>query len=104
MEVIIVSENKTLGRGDDGNIQCVEALVTITLPHENTWKFVSGDNFIITSGTDSTVTIDGESGVTLFPISNITITNKADTIHIIYDGNNKYQYDPQWVILKQLTK
>lgn len=86
-DTIIVNGNKTLGAGDDGNLQCVEAAAIITFPHEDTYKFVKEDEFEITSNTTSTVSLAGESGVTLS--SSPTITKGAG-VKVKYQGNNTY--------------
>lgn len=86
-DTIVVSGNKTLGAGDDGNLQCVEAAATITFPHEDTHKFVKEDEFQITSNTTSTVSLTGETGVTLS--SSPTIT-KGTGVKAKYQGNNTY--------------
>ena len=50
---IEVNVDKTLGIGDDGMIQLVNAAATITLPHEDDYKFIKEDEFTIISNTNS---------------------------------------------------
>lgn len=88
--IIDVNGNKTLGAGDDGMIQLVNVAATITLPHENTHKFVQGDDFTVISNADGTVTVTGEEGVTVIPLPNASITNKGSSVTIKYQGNNTY--------------
>ncbi len=85
---VIVDGNKTLGEGDDGTVQCVEAAATITLPHEDNWKFKKEDEFEIVSNTDSTVNIAGQDGVTL--TTSPSITSKAGSMKVKYQGENTY--------------
>ena len=87
---IMVYGNKTLGEGDDGSIQCVEAAAIIKLPLESTWQFVKEDDFTIVSNTDDVISIIGEEGVTVVPLSNATITSKGSAVNIKYEGNNTY--------------
>jgi len=86
-DTIVVEGNKTLGAGDDGNLQCVEAAATITLPHEDTYQFVKEDEFEITSNTTAVVNLAGETGVTLS--SSPTIT-KGTGVKAKYQGSNTY--------------
>ena len=88
--VLDVNGNKTLGVGDDGMIQLVNVAATITLPHEDTHKFVQGDDFTIISNTDDTVTVMGEEGVTIIPLPNASITQKGCSVNIKYQGGNTY--------------
>jgi len=92
-DTIIVNGNKTLGAGDDGNLQCVEAAAIITFPHENTHKFVKEDEFEITSNTTAAVSLAGETGVTLS--SSPTIA-KGTGVKVKYQGSNTYLI---WVCL-----
>ena len=90
IEAIDVDGNKTLGIGDDGMIQLVNAAATITLPHEDTYKFVKNDEFTIISNTDSVVNVKGGTGVTVIPLSNAAIVSKGASVKIKYEGNNTY--------------
>ena len=92
-DTIMVEGNKTLGAGDDGNLQCVEAAATITFPHEDTHKFVKEDEFESTSNTTSAVSLAGEEGVTLSSSPSIT---KGTGIKAKYQGNNTYLI---WVVI-----
>jgi len=85
---VTVSGNKTLGEGDDGNVQCIEAAATITLPHEDTWKFKKEDEFEIVSNTSSAINIVGEEGVTLTTLQ--SIATKGTGKKVKYQGNNVY--------------
>ena len=87
---VMVDGNKTLGEGDDGTIQCVEVAATITLPHEDTWKFKKEDEFTIISNTDSTVNVVGATGVRVIPLSNASITAKGSAVKVKYESNNTY--------------
>lgn len=86
-DTIIVEGNKTLGAGDDGNLQCVEAAAIITLPHEDTHKFVKEDEFEITSNTTERVSLAGETGVTL---SSSPTIGKGSGVKVKYQGDNVY--------------
>ena len=83
-----VSGNKTLGEGDDGTVQLINGAADITLPHEDTWIFKTGDEFEIVSNTDSAINIIGEEGVTLTTSS--TITTKGQSKKVKYQGVNTY--------------
>lgn len=85
---IEVSGNKTLGAGDDGMIQLVNNAATITLPHEDTHKFVKNDEMTIISNTDSAINIIGEEGVTL--TTSASIITKGQSKKVKYLGNNVY--------------
>jgi len=85
---VVVDGNKTLGEGDDGAVQCVEAEATITFPHEDTWKFKKEDEFEIVTNTASTVKIAGEKGVTL--TTSPTVSAKGGSIRAKYQGGNTY--------------
>lgn len=63
--VIPVAGNKTLGSGDDGTLQRVNAAATITIPKETTFRFLDDDQIFIESNTTSLVSIAAEPGVTL---------------------------------------
>ena len=86
---VTVEGNKTLGEGDDGTVQCIEAVATITLPHEDTWKFLKDDEFTIVSNAGGDVSIVGANGVTLVP-SNITLSTKGESLNVKYQGSNTY--------------
>ena len=87
---VMVFKDKTLGEGDDGTVQCVEAAATITLPHEDTWKFRKNDEFEIVSNTDATVKVVGADKVKVIPLSNAAITAKGSSVKIKYEGENVY--------------
>ena len=88
---IDVYGNKTLGAGDDGMIQLVHAAAIIGLPHEDDHDFVDGvDKFTIISNTDDNVSIVGEAGVTVMPLSSALLTAKGVSVQIEYQGNNVY--------------
>ena len=84
---VIVDGNKTLGEGDDGTVQCVEAAAIVTFPHEDTWKFVKEDEVEITSNTTSAVSLAGETGVTLTASPTIT---KGTGVKAKYQVINTY--------------
>ena len=97
---IIVEGDKTLGEGDDGSVQCVEAAVTIVLPHEKTWRFAKGDEFTIVSNANGVVKVEGEKNievetgvfedVKVIPLPNASITSKGSAVKVKYEGNNTY--------------
>lgn len=96
---VLVTGNKTLGEGDDGTVQCIEAAAVITLPHEDTWKFLKEDEFTIVSNTSSDVSVVGENDVTLMP-NGKTLSAKGESATIKYQGSNTYLvWAVIWVVL-----
>jgi len=89
MSVIVVSDDKTLGQDEVGELICAEAGCTITLPHENTYACVIGDDTEITSNTAGVVTVDAEANVTLLGAGSTTVT-KGKALRAIYLGSNKF--------------
>ena len=87
---ISITGNKTLGEGDDGTIHCVDDEATVTLPHEDTWKFKKEDEFTVVANSTATVKVTGEDGVTIMPLSKATVIGKGGGVNIKYQGDNTY--------------
>ena len=87
---IIVSEDTILGEKHSGMRIVVEAPATITLPHEDTYKFIEGDENEIISAADGDVHIEGEEGVTVIPVVSATLTKRGSFVKTQYQGNNTY--------------
>ena len=87
---VTVSEDTTLGEEHSGVRLVVDAVATITLPHEDTYKHMKGDENEIISGTSGNVRIEGEEGVTILPLSSALITKKGAYVKTEYQGNNTY--------------
>lgn len=87
---ITISEDTTLGEEHSGMRILVDAIVTITLPHEDTYKFIEGDEFEIISNVSGNVKVEGEEGVTVSPLSTALMTVKGSSVRLQYQGNNKY--------------
>ncbi len=87
---VSITGNKTLGEGDDGTIHCVDDEATVTLPHEDTWKFKKEDEFTVVANSTSTIKVTGEEGVTIMPLSKDTIIGKGGGVNIKYQGDNTY--------------
>ena len=86
---ITISEDTTLGEAHAGMTLVVDS-GDITLPKEDTHKYMCGDKFEIISDTIGSVTVSGEEGVTVYPLSNATITSKGSSVKVQYQGNNTY--------------
>ena len=87
---IIVSEDTTLGAEHSGMRIVVDAAATITLPHEDTYKNIAGDENEIISCVTGNVKIKGEEGVTVIPTSAPVMAKKGASIKVLYQGDNKY--------------
>ena len=93
---IIISEDTTLSEEHSGMRILVDAVATITLPHETTYKFIEDDEFEIISYVDGNVKIEGEKNieghedVEVIPMSNALITSKGASVKIQYQGDNVY--------------
>jgi hypothetical protein len=85
-----VSEDTTLGGEHSGVRIIVDAVATITLPHEDTYKHIKGDEFEIISSITGNVRVEGEEGVTVIPMPTALITKKGASVKIEYQGNNVY--------------
>lgn len=87
---ITVSEDTTLGEAHSGMRILVDAAATITLPHEDTYKNIEGDENEIISGVNGNVRIEAEDGVTVLPLASALITKKGASVKTEYQGNNTY--------------
>lgn len=87
---ITISGNTTLGVEHSGMRIVVDAAAVITLPHEDTYKFIEGDEFEVISNTTSNVSVVGATGVTVIPLSSALITTKGASVKIEYQGDNVY--------------
>ena len=87
---IMVSEDTTLGEEHSGMRIVVDEAATITLPHEDTYKFIEGDENEIISATDGDVHIEGEEGVTIIPMASATLTTRGSFVKTEYQGGNTY--------------
>ena len=93
---ITISGDTTLGEEHSGMRIIVDAIATITLPHETTYKFICGDEFEIISDIAGNVKVEGEKDieghddVEVIPMSNALITSKGASVKIQYQGNNVY--------------
>ena len=87
---ITISEDTTLGEEHSGMRMIIDAPSTITLPHEDTHKYIKGDEFEIISSITGNVRVEGEEGVTVIPMPTALITKKGASVKIEYQGNNTY--------------
>ena len=87
---ITISEDTTLGAEHSGMRIIVDTPATITLPHEDTYKNIAGDESEIISCVAGNVNIVGEAGVTVTPISSVLMTKKGASVKVQYQGDNTY--------------
>ena len=90
VDIIEISSNTTTGEIHDGALLWVTSGVTITLPKETTYAYQIGDGFKVAAGTGSTVTINGEGGVTLSPNGTEQIKGAGLGFSVVYAGSDEY--------------
>ena len=87
--IVTISEDTTLGEAHAGMTIVVDA-GNVILPHEDTHKNIEGDEWVIIHNSDNNVSVTGESGTTIKPLSNALLTTKGASVKIQYQGSNIY--------------